>query len=163
MDEELWRDWPQDPRIKVSNKGRVVSYKRGSGYPLKVSHSTCGYQRVHAVHSSPQYVHRLVAETWLDNPNHYSDVNHINGDKTDNRMENLEWTSHSQNLRHAFRNGLLKVKGIPIRIVETDEVFESIAECARQIAGNRTAIGHCLDGRQSTHRGYHFEYVKEQR
>lgn len=156
MDEELWRDWPQDPRIKVSNKGNVVSYKRGVPYPLKVSHSNSGYQRVGASRS-PQYVHRMVAETWIDNPNHYEEVNHINGDKDDNRVENLEWVTPSQNMRHAGRTGLMK--STPIRIVDTGEVFESIGECARRIGGSQGTISDCLAGKHSTHHGYHFEYV----
>ena len=158
MDEELWRDWPQDPRIKVSNKGNVVSCKRGAPYPLKVFHTDCGYQRVGTGGSSTS-VHRMVAETWIPNPNHYRDVNHINGDKDDNRVENLEWVTHSENLRHAFRTGLKKVEGTPVRIVETDEVFESVSECARRIGCDHSTISNCLAGRQSTCRGYHFEYV----
>lgn len=162
MDEELWKDWPQDPRIKVSNKGNVVSYKRGGGYPLKVRYSK-GYQMVSAGYNGyPQYVHRMVTETWIDNPNHYKEVNHINGDKNDNRVENLEWTTHSENVRHAYRTGLLKTKGTPIRIVETDETFESISECARRIGTSSGSIVHCLAGRHLTHHGYHFEYVKEE-
>lgn len=168
MDEELWREWPQDPRILVSNMGNVVSYKRGSAYPLKVIHNPSGYQTVSVGHGSnnKQYVHRLAAETWLDNPDHYEEVNHINGDKDDNRVENLEWTTRSENLRHAYRTGLKKKTGgskpTPIRIVETGEVFESIAECARRIGCLPANISNCLAGRQSTCRGYHFEYVKEE-
>ena len=158
MDEELWRDWPQDPRIKVSNKGNVVSCKREAWRPLRVCHNNAGYQMVNASRP-PQYVHRLVAETWIDNPNHYRDVNHIDGDKDNNRVENLEWVTHDQNLRHAYRTGLIKAKGTPIRIVETGEVYESQAECARRIGGDPANISACLAGRQSTHRGYHFEYV----
>lgn len=156
MDEELWRDWPQDPRIKVSNKGNVVSCKRGAPYPLKVSYNSCGYRMVNASRP-PQYVHRLVAETWIPNPNHYEEVNHINGDKYDNRVENLEWVTHSENMHHAVRTSLIKTT--PVRIVETGEVFESVSECARRIGGDPSAISHCLAGRHSTHLGYHFEYV----
>ena len=167
MDDEQWKEWPQDPRIKVSNKGNVISYKRGAGHPLKVFHNKDGYQRVHAgAGSRPlQSVHRMVANTWMPNPNpdYYTQVNHINGDKDDNSVENLEWVTQSQNMRHAYRTGLKKPSGgrkpTPIRIPETGEVFESIHECARRIGGDPSLIAHCLAGRQSTHRGYHFEYA----
>ena len=162
-DEELWKEWPQDPRIMVSNKQNVISYRRGAPHPLKVTHNNRGYPMVGAVYASPQLVHRMVAETWIDNPNHYKEVNHINGDKDDNRVENLEWVTHSQNVCHAFRTGLKKgyAKGTPIRIVETGEVFESIRECARRIGCNPSNISACLAGRQSTCRGYHFERVED--
>ena len=165
MDEELWKEWPRDPRIMVSNMGYVVSCKRGAPHPLKVSYTNSGYQKVGAVHASPQLVHRMVAETWIDNPDptYYTQVNHINGNKDDNRVENLEWVTPGENLRHAYRTGLKKgyAKGTPIRIPETGEVFESISECARRIGGNPGHIAHCLAGKRSTHRGYHFEYVDD--
>ena len=160
-EEELWREWPQDPRIMVSNMGYVVSYKRGEPYPLKVSHTNSGYQQVNAGdgHRPSQLVHRMVAETWIPNPNNYTQVNHINGDKDDNSVENLEWVTQSQNIRHAYRTGLMQVT--PIRIVETGEIFESISECARRIGGDQANISACLAGRRSTHLGYHFEYVDD--
>ena len=164
MDDEQWKEWPRDPRIKVSNKGNVVSYKRGEPYPLKVCHNNCGYQQVSAgYHGSPQLVHRLVADTWIDNPNHYPQVNHINGNKDDNRVDNLEWVTRSENMRHAFRTGLKKpsggLKATPIRNVETGEIYESQSECARRIGCTQQAISYCLAGKQSTCRGYHLEYV----
>lgn len=162
MDEELWKEWPQDPRIMVSNTGNVISYKRGAPYPLKVYHTNSGYQRVGAV-SGWYLVHRLVAETWIDNPNpnYYTQVNHINGDKDDNRVENLEWVTQSENMRHAYRTGLTEGRRTPIRIVETGEVFESLSECARQIGCAPQNISNCLGGRQSTCRGYHVEYTED--
>ena len=160
MDEELWREWPQDPRILVSNKGNVVSCKRGGWYPLKVSYAR-GYQQVGV--DGGRLVHRLVAETWIPNPNHYEQVNHIDGNKDNNSVENLEWVTRSQNICHAFRTGLNKGrrKGTPIRIPETGEVFESQHECARRIGGSQAHIWECLAGRRSTYRGYHFEYVED--
>ena len=160
MDEELWKEWPQDPRIKVSNKGNVVSHKRGVGRPLKVSHNNCGYQQV-GDSGLARLVHRMVADTWIPNPNGYEQVNHIDGNKDNNSVENLEWATQSQNMRHAYRTGLNKGRGTPIRIVETGEVFGSLCECARRIGGHHAAISRCLAGKQSTHLGYHFEYVED--
>jgi hypothetical protein len=76
------------------------------------AHSNKGYMRValrKAKWSDPvtgKYVHRLVAEAYLDNPNEYEEVNHINGDKTNNSVENLEWCSRQQNITHAWDTGL---------------------------------------------------------
>ena len=161
MDEELWKEWPQDPRILVSNKGNVMSCENGVCSPLKATHHSQGYQRVTASRQ-PQYVHRLVAQTWIPNPNYYREVNHINGNKDDNSVENLEWVTHSENISHAWRTGLNKGRRTPIRIVETGEVFESISECARRIGGSAGQISECLAGKQSTHHGYHFEYVRRE-
>ena len=162
-DEELWKEWSQDPRIMVSNKGNVVSYKSGSRHPLKVVHDNCGYQRVGAVNGSTTSLHRMVADTWMPNPNHYKEVNHIDGNKDNNSVENLEWVTHSENMRHAYRTGLKKPAGgrkpTPIRVVETGDVYESQAECARRIGVSQPAIAQCLAGRSQTCRGYHLEYA----
>ena len=89
-------------------------------------------------------IHRLVTEAFLDRPNSESwQVNHINGDKRDNRLVNLEYVTPSENMRHAYANGLNHWVGYnerPVRIRETGEVFRSQAECARHINGSQSVI-----------------------
>ncbi|TPF78384.1 MULTISPECIES: NUMOD4 domain-containing protein [Bifidobacterium] len=57
---------------------------------------------------SMRYLHRLIAEAFIENPWHLPVINHKNGDKTDNHVTNLEWTTYSGNNRHAYRTGLKK-------------------------------------------------------
>lgn len=54
-----------------------------------------------------QYIHRIIATLFIENPNNYSDVNHLDGDKGNNKADNLQWCSKSMNTQHAFRTGLM--------------------------------------------------------
>jgi len=71
----------------------------------KLSNHSAGYKVVW-IDGKLKYVHRLVAEKFIPNPNNKSSVNHINGIKDDNRVENLEWTTSQENLQHAIQNSL---------------------------------------------------------
>ncbi|HRG39346.1 MAG TPA: HNH endonuclease signature motif containing protein [Bacteroidia bacterium] len=55
-------------------------------------------------------IHRLIAQIFIPNPENKSEVNHKNGIKSDNRIENLEWCTHSENIQHAYDNGMIKRK-----------------------------------------------------
>ena len=72
-------------------------------------------------------VHRLVAETFIPNPHNLTEVNHINGDKTDNSVSNLEWSSHADNVRHAWQTGLINQQrySYTIMICATGETLET--------------------------------------
>ena len=160
------RDWSIHPvysDILVSDSGIILSYKKGDWFELKQNESNFGYLRVGVGHSNPQFVHRLVAQTFLHNPDPewLTTVNHIDGDKKNNFVENLEWMTQADNNRHAWALGLKVPKGRKVRIVETGEVYSSQAECARAINGLQGNIALCLLGARKRHRGFTFEHVEE--
>ena len=96
--------------IEVSNFGEVKSH----GKIIKGEITSGGYCRVHISHKGVQYkflVHRLVAEAFILNPKHLPEVNHIDGNKQNNSVDNLEWCTRSQNTSHAFKTGLRNYNG----------------------------------------------------
>lgn len=156
-----WAKHPKYEDVLVSDTGRVLSYKTGKHVELKPNDNGLGYQRVGIGHGNPQYIHRLVAETFLPNDDpEKNQVNHKDGNKHNNNLYNLEWCTQSYNDRHAFKHGLKVAKGRPVEIVETGEIFCSEAECARAINGIQGNIAQCLAGKRHTHRGYHFKYAE---
>ena len=156
-----WRKHPYHEDVVVSDNGRVLSYKSGKWNELKPSVTSRGYARVTIGHSDHSSIHRLVAETYIPNPNNKEHVNHIDGDKRNNRVENLEWCTRSENIKHGYKTGLIhpKQKGHKIRVKETGDIYESETRCAKAIHGTVSGISNCMQGLQKTHKGYTFERV----
>lgn len=103
---------PNFPGYKVTQDGQVIG-KRGK--PMKGHIDRCGYREV-VLSYYPNFqksvlVHRLVLSTFnpIENMKSY-DINHINGNKLDNRLKNLEWCTRSENIKHAYETGLKKKK-----------------------------------------------------
>ncbi len=123
---EEWRTVPgTDGYLEVSNEGRVRSLLRGKPNILKATEDTNGYLRLRMTIHRKRYsfkVHRLVAQAFIDNPNNLPQVNHIDGDKKNNRVNNLEWVTNQENVIHSFAlaNGekcsVHDIKYVPKRI-----------------------------------------------
>lgn len=105
---EEFRDLKGFDNYQISNLGRIYSKKRK--VCLKIRRlGNSGYYQVR-LFKDGRYIyknlHRLIAETFIPNPNNYKTVNHINGNKLDNRISNLEWMDESDQQYHALMTGL---------------------------------------------------------
>lgn len=150
----------------ISNKGNLKNLR--TNHILKPSTNKDGYKSVLLSKNGKKMsirIHRLVALYFLENPNKYPDVNHKNGIKDDNRVENLEWCSKSMNMRHAYDTGLIKGnKNKEILVFDKDTkehlfTFESVSQCSKMLNLNDSPIYRVLKGKRSHHKGFIFKYV----
>ena len=158
--QEIWKPISgYDGLYEVSNIGNVRSIKKG--IILKPATNKFGYQIVGLSKNGKRKegkVHRLVAKAFIDNPDNKKQVNHKDGNKKNNSVDNLEWVTNQENVIHAFKTGVRKT--IAIKVIETGIVYKGCGECARAINGNPADIMRCLrTTKTKTHKGYHFEEV----
>lgn len=155
----------------VSNFGAVKSLRyEGHAGEKELRQATdskrLGYKSVYLYDKQAKRcfksVHQLVASAFIPNPNGYREVNHIDGDPSNNRVDNLEWCNRSQNIIHASKV-LNKKMGTRKKVlcIETGEIFESGAEAARAKGLHKNAIP-CVLGphhQSKTTGGYHWKYI----
>ena len=160
----------------VSSLGRVRNDSTNKIKALRVDKH--GYVRVDIYENGKpirERMHRLVANTFIPNPDNKPQVNHKNGNKMDNAVSNLEWATAKENMEHASKYDLVShapsygmrgkknpnggAKGKRIRVVETQKEYKSIIDCAKDINGRDRGICDVLSGKQKSHRGYTFERI----
>lgn len=184
---EIWKDIPGfEGLYQVSDLGRVKSLPKqiwnGKGYYiskekiLRPNTLAKGYFQVELKRNKQRcslQVHRLVAMAFIENPDPEDliQVNHLNGNKQDNRVENLEWSNNRLNQKHAWAIGLQKVSGKAgrpkrkVRLYNDSEsmVFDCVADAARFLNQKNTAnIQKVLHKRPHyyTIKGYKAEYYE---
>ena len=159
---EKWKPIENYEGYEVSSYGRVRSSRILSQYT-----GSWGYCVVN-LKGDVKLVHRLVAEAFLPNPDEKRQVNHINGDKLDNLLENLEWATPSQNIQHAVDNGLNDyIKGKRKKVAQYDmegnlvNVYESINTAVKTLGaeGQHSNLGKACQGKRKHFKGYRWEFV----
>lgn len=144
-----------DGRRRHVRGGRMISYgkPRPNGYYIKC------LQRG----NTKKYVtiHRLVATAFIPNPMGLEQINHINGNKIDNRVENLEWITREDNMLHAVYT-LGKVTGVPAKkiiCVETGEIFDSRNSAMKAKGCDVRNLSKVIDKNDRTLGGYHWRNI----
>lgn len=141
------------PDYMINDKGKIISFRRKNPVYIKGKISQGGYHVV-GLRSEEGVrkhllVHRLVALAFLKNDKKMPVINHINGDKLDNRVENLEWCDMSHNTQHAYDNGYCvgTTKEVKLYIKgELIEIFDKKKDCVEYLI-DRT--------------GYSFDHIRK--
>lgn len=144
---ELWKSLEEYKGIKVSSIGRIWKAANKSRkerilteFPKdKDGYCRCSVQKINGTWTS-QPVHRLVAKAFILNPENKQTVNHIDGDRTNNKVENLEWVTPKENVIHSFRFGARKrCKQVPKKTLLTDFQISQINKLRELYTVNQIA------------------------
>ena len=149
--------YPLCDRTCISRDGRVFSYKRGNEWRELTNNVDKDGYVVCSVSGCKKFVHRLVAITYIENKLAKPQINHKNGNKKDNRVENLEWVTSLENIRHAIDIGLIVVKrgydnpmSIPIYsynyLGERVGGYGSLREACRELGCSTSSLRKACDG-----------------
>lgn len=153
-----------DLNIYSKRTGRKLSPFVGSDGYLSV-----GYRTGEGKKSHKNRVHVIFAHCFIPNPNNYKYVNHIDSNKLNNNLDNLEWCTNSYNVYHGWHSGNRTHKNntsVEVRKIDDNElvgIYKSIRECAKKLHLDRHKIARVLKGElRKDYLGYLFNYSEGQ-
>lgn len=172
---EVWKDIDGFVGLyQISNHGRIKSFRESTKFYGQTEHllsptvTPNGYETV-TLYTGPSgrhkfLVHRLVAQAFIPNPNHYEAVNHKDENKRNNHVDNLEWCTLSYNNAYGTaRIRQILTKGTPVQQLTLEgyplAVYNSV-HIASQITGTpKHGIKDCLSGKSQSSNGYIWKYI----
>ena len=186
---EIWKEvYGYDGVYFISDKGRIKSVDRRipntngvgtrliKGKILSTTLNNKGYKCV-SLHKNGKIktftIHRLVALSFIPNPNNYSDVNHKDENKLNNNAENLEWVTHEYNMNYGERGKkageklkntrLLSKNGKAHKVInlDTKKIFGCIREASMHYNVNESGISQCCRGKSKKCGGYRWMYYED--
>lgn len=144
----------------ATEDGRIWSHKNQK---FLKPETIRGYLRVQLCKDGEKksyFVHRLICESYHENPDNLPCVNHISEDKFDNRPENLEWCTHEYNNTYGTRlKRIAESNSKPVYCIELNRTFKGLTEAAQELNLKKSNICYCLRGTRNTTGGYHWRYA----
>ena len=162
---EIWKTIKDYPNYQISNLGRVKSlnYNRtGREKIMKPRKDKDGYLKVDLYKEGKHktiHIHRLVAQTFLPNPNNLLEINHIDENKTNNRVDNLEFCTHQYNMNYGTRTE--KTQKPILQFSKTGEFIKKwygVREVGRKLGFDSSCISKCCKGKYRTAYGFIWRY-----
>ena len=164
---EQWKSISEASNYEISNLGNVRN--KTTLQVLKGRLSKSGYYQVslkidETGKFTNRYIHRLVAQNWIDNPENKREVNHKDGNKINNNVNNLEWVTSSENQKHRHTIGKIQTSQRRVGKFTIDgqliKEFNSIKEAAdAENNGVRVSIDNVLQGKRHTLKGFVWKYL----
>lgn len=165
---EIWKDVKGfEGLYRVSNTGKVLSLPRNgtNGSIRKQSIDKDGYKQIILFKDNKKYykrVHRLVAEAFIPNLKEKPEINHLNNNRKDNRVENLEWCTNKENLEYSHKQKRQRINAKPIKAINKDLnlvlYFKSEREASRFLSIKQYKISRYLNNKNEL-KGWKFEYA----